>query len=395
MTGVAQTPAVVVGAGINGLGVVRSLGAQGVPVHVLDSDPKAPAMRSRYASAHRIPAIGVETSLLSALRALPQRVRDSRPVLILTTEDAVIDAANDYSALAQRYRLTMAEPAALAPALNKDSMRDIAVRAGLQVPPTAHITKWADMQSLEAWPLPWIIKPARRHAGYSERFDKAYLVDDKDRAMTLIRAMLEVTTDLIVQQWIVGADSDLYFCLQYRPRSGGRSAAFVGRKLRSWPPRVGGTASCTRAEDTGALIESTDAFFAEAGIWGLASMEYKRDERTGQYVVVEPTVGRTDFQEEVATLHGVNLPFAAYCDALGIPDIGAATNGDRRVVWREHMSDTRSSSAQSAREAYWPTDAVTVDALHRWRDPWPATAALVDRARQRMRRDGASESSSS
>ena len=48
-------------------------------------------------------------------------------------------------------------------------------------------------------------------------------------------------------------------------------------------------------------------------------MEYKRDVRTGRFVMIEPTVGRSDFQEEVATLNGVNIPNAAYCSAVGQP----------------------------------------------------------------------------
>lgn len=47
-----STPAIIVGAGINGLGVLRSLAHAGVPVVVVDSSPDAPAMRSRYGRKH-------------------------------------------------------------------------------------------------------------------------------------------------------------------------------------------------------------------------------------------------------------------------------------------------------------------------------------------------------
>jgi D-aspartate ligase len=46
-------------------------------------------------------------------------------------------------------------------------------------------------------------------------------------------------------------------------------------------------------------------------------MEFKRDTRTGRFFMVEPTVGRTDYQEEVATLNGANISYAAYCGELG------------------------------------------------------------------------------
>ncbi len=63
----------------------------------------------------------------------------------------------------------------------------------------------------------------------------------------------------------------------------------------------------------------TTQFFQAAGVIGMASMEYKRDTRSGEFRMVEPTIGRTDYQEEVATLNGVNLPHAAWCSELGLP----------------------------------------------------------------------------
>ncbi len=44
----------------------------------------------------------------------------------------------------------------------------------------------------------------------------------------------------------------------------------------------------------------------------MGSMEYKRDRRDGRFHMIEPTVARTDFQEEVATLNGMNIPLASY-----------------------------------------------------------------------------------
>ena len=43
-----MTPAVVVGADINGLGVVRSLARKRVPTWLVDCHPTNPTMRTRY-----------------------------------------------------------------------------------------------------------------------------------------------------------------------------------------------------------------------------------------------------------------------------------------------------------------------------------------------------------
>ena len=45
-----KSPAIVLGMSVNGLGVVRSLGREGIKVFALDSDANKPHMRTRYAT---------------------------------------------------------------------------------------------------------------------------------------------------------------------------------------------------------------------------------------------------------------------------------------------------------------------------------------------------------
>ena len=63
-------------------------------------------------------------------------------------------------------------------------------------------------------------------------------------------------------------------------------------------------------------------------------MEYKRDRRDEKFYMVEPTVGRTDYQEEIATLNGVNIPAAAYLREIGdtVQQPFRQTISDRRVT---------------------------------------------------------------
>jgi predicted ATP-grasp superfamily ATP-dependent carboligase len=67
--------------------------------------------------------------------------------------------------------------------------------------------------------------------------------------------------------------------------------------------------------------------------FGFGGVEYKRDARDGRFLIIEPTVGRTDWQEEVATLAGVNIPLMAYRHELGLESVPAGPV-DNRVVWQ-------------------------------------------------------------
>jgi predicted ATP-grasp superfamily ATP-dependent carboligase len=78
-------PAVVLGCGVNGLEVVRSLGRRGVPVTLIGQEAKDIANRSRYANAFRQAPEDPE-DLLRTLLDLAARCPEP-PVLIYTSDN--------------------------------------------------------------------------------------------------------------------------------------------------------------------------------------------------------------------------------------------------------------------------------------------------------------------
>jgi predicted ATP-grasp superfamily ATP-dependent carboligase len=244
--------------------------------------------------------------------------------------------------------------------LDKLAFQSLAEGLGLPIPRAVRLNRECGVTALSALRFPCVIKPAVRDAAYGRKFKKAYRVTSAPDAAKLWEQMQSVIAEAIVQEWIEGDDSDVYFCLQYRPPTGGKVTSFVGRKLRQWPPLVGGTASCVPAPDMAAeLTALTGKLFDALSFVGLCSMEYKRDRRDGRFYLVEPTVGRTDFQEELATLNGVNIPLAAYRGELGLPP---PPSHDRpRCGWRDPEGDAKARAVgvvgaramMPLRDAYW------------------------------------------
>jgi len=378
-------PAVVVGAGINGLGVARSLARARVPVWIVDSDPRQPGMHTRAARPWVIAAMQGE-ALVEGLRSLvPSRLSNSRPVLILTQEESVKAVSRCREGLSPHYRFTLPEKDVVDTLLHKEGFQRLAEALRAPIPPLVHIRSFQDLPQLKSLRFPVVVKPGERHAGYSHAFKKAYRIGDKVEAEQLINRILLVMPDVVVQEWIEGADSDIFFCLQYIRHDGIVAASFTGRKIRSWPPQVGGTASCTAApESAGELEETTTRFFNSAGVVGLAGMEYKRDAGSGAFRMVEPTIGRTDYQEEVASLNGINLPYAAYCAELDMP-VMQPVSTKRPLVWRDRSVDSQSAAAQnqSIRQGF-PDGCVVVEALWRRHDPMPALMHMLERVRHAL-----------
>jgi predicted ATP-grasp superfamily ATP-dependent carboligase len=233
--------------------------------------------------------------------------------------------------------------------------------------------------------FPCVIKPTTKDEDYARHFAKAYRVERREEAVSLWQKMQAVIDRAIIQEWIEGADSDVYFCLQYRPPSGAAATSFCGRKTLQWPPQVGGTATCIPAPEHAAwLTTETESFFAKLGFVGLCSMEYKRDRATGTFYMIEPTVGRTDYQEEIATLNGVNIPLAAYCDLSGVA-LGDIHSLTKPRGWRDpfghHHALARGASDPAERLL---PGAPIMDVYFRLNDPMPFLETKLAGLRRRL-----------
>ena len=379
-----DAPAIVVGGGLNALGVVRSLGRARVPVVVLDTNPKSPAMRSRFGRKRLVKSLEGD-GLIAALNQLAAD-RLGMAVLFLTEEKTVSTVSEQRSRVSPQLLIRLAEHQRLMQLMHKQGFQDLAEAISAPVPPTVRLQSLADLPKVAALTYPCVLKPSEKSYKYGALFKKAYKVESPEDVAQWYRQIEPVLADMVVQEWIEGGDSEIYFCLQYIGKHNEVVSSFAGRKIRSWPPRIGGTASCTAAwEHADELGETTARFFRQVQFTGMGSMEYKRDSSDGRFYMVEPTVARTDFQEEVATLNGCNLPLAAYCYELGLPQ-PTVQRTTPPVIWREPQID-RWSMEEGGNVIDSPSQTHTVcDAYARWSDPLPWVDVMSNRVLQRLRR---------
>jgi len=109
------------------------------------------------------------------------------------------------------------------------------------------------------------------------------------------------------------------------------------------------------------LVAPTMQFIRRVGYRGLGSLQFKRDCGSGRFVIIEPTVERTDWQEEIATLRGLNLPLMTYLSETErpLPEVDQLFSP---IAWRSSAS----SRAPLAAGMH------IVDGFFRWPDPLPA-----------------------
>jgi D-aspartate ligase len=355
------TPVVVLGGSLNALGVVRSLKVGKMPVIVLETTRRCPAAWSKGVQFRRIPTHeGPE--LVATLISIGRQL-GNRPVLILTSDPSVNCVSESRAQLEGLFRITLPSPEMVRDLGDKILFQQLAEREGFSVPRSLCVGEQAELAQLDGLTPPFIAKPADKRLVLNGVAERAVRAETLEQAKAEGAKLLQNAGRIVFQEWIPGGDTEIYFTLFSCADDGTITGLFAGRKLRCTPPAIGNTAVCVAAppELAADLIGPTQAFIARVGYKGLGSLEFKRHQRTGRFLMIEPTVGRTDWQEEIATLCGVNLPLMSYCSALGRTP-PAADNPTAKLAWR-------SSVGFGA-----PLDAGVraVDGYFRWTDPMPA-----------------------
>jgi D-aspartate ligase len=377
--------AVVAGLDVNGLGVVRALAQGGVRTVAIDTELDKATARTRYGAKVRVKALS-GPGLVEELLALRRRFK-SNPVLLLTQEGSVATVSAERDKLAGAYRFTMPTHRLMEELLDKLRFQALAEEHGFPIPKAVRLVRGQPIDAVTALRYPCAMKPTTKDPEYAKHFAKAYKVGSADEVRILWTAMCEVVDEMIVQEWVEGSDSDVYFCLWYRAAADQPSISFVGRKTCQWPILVGGTASCMPAPEAAAeLTALTDGFFNAVGFLGIGSMEYKRDSRDGRFVMIEPTVGRTDYQEEIAALNGVNIPLAVFRGELGLSAPSSQTIVPARA-WRDPFGYANARMAGAADPMMTIAPQIKLcDAYFRANDPMPFMVLKMQSVRNRLSR---------
>jgi predicted ATP-grasp superfamily ATP-dependent carboligase len=355
---------VVVGGVLTALGVVRSLASAGIPVYLACDTRFCPAGLSRQCTLLRVPDLEGQ-GLVDGLLAIAGRVGE-KAVLIPSSDVQVLAVSRARAALEAHYFLALPTETMVDVLMDKAKFQAYAEGIGLPVPRAVVLDEGADEQALDVLSMPVVVKPADHELAPAERTTRA---DTLAEARAVARRMRCAASSVVVQEWIDGDDDDMCFTLFVCDGQARIVALFTGRKMICDPPLVGSTALCVAAtEEHQALAAQTQDYVTRSHYHGIGGLEFKRHRRTGQFVVVEPTVGRPDWQEEIATLCGVNIPAIAYRTALGEP-IEPVAAIDPTVAWR-------ASWRHRPRAGALPPGTRLVDGYFRRADPLPGVYSL-------------------
>lgn len=101
-----------------------------------------------------------------------------------------------------------------------------------------------------------------------------------------------------------------------------------------WPP-LGGSTAVAISDDKEETKEITLSIFNKIKYRGLGSVEYKKNPVDNKMYIMEPTVGRNDYQSYISVIGNVNLTEMGYCDVVGKEHSPAVR---RKSIWFSESS---------------------------------------------------------
>ncbi|MBU0742010.1 hypothetical protein KKG45_09780 [bacterium] len=390
-TGKADIPAVVFGGFLTALGVVRSLGRNGIPLRLVSEQPDF-VSRSRWARHFPPGTIPVPSpaGLDDLLGALPL----DEAVLIPCSDHWTRAVVGRAESNGRRFLTSLPSRETHAILTDKKTLSATLGRLGIHQPSTSPVACERDLESIMGGePRDWFLKPCDSQA-FRLRFGrKAFRVGSAAEASRLLEEIADAGLEVLLQEYVPGGADQHHFVDGFIDARGRIRALFARQRKRMYPPDFGDS-SYMISEPLAAVAEAAAAIrklFADMPYRGIFSVEFKRDPRDGHFRLIEVNTRPWSFNEFAARC-GVDVTMMAYRDALGeeVPEILRYREGCGSALLMEDVSACLALMRRGEMGlGSWLKDVLRSEwSLFRWEDPLPDFArhagSLRDRFRGRM-----------
>jgi predicted ATP-grasp superfamily ATP-dependent carboligase len=309
--------AIVIGGDRIGLGVVRSLGRQGIPSWVL-ADSHRIATVSRYTARTIRWPTDCEQAGVDLLLELAAN-RNARGWVVFPTSDAAASLlARHHALLGEHLRLTSPPWRVLRWAYDKRLTYQLAAELGVDYPRTLYPSCLDDVASASC-EFPVILKPASKP--HLNRFTRAKAWRAENRGDLIAKyteAAELLDPKLIMIQEVIPGGGDRQFSYAALCRDGEPIASITARRTRQYPIDFGYASSFVETIESPGVERAARDILAAMRYTGLAEVELKQDPRDGGLKLLEVNA-RLWGWHTLGRSAGVDFPFLQFQMASGVP----------------------------------------------------------------------------
>ena len=312
-------PACVLWFGPTGLTIARSLGRRGIPVIALHDHEREVCLGTRYATPHVLPSIANnEQAWLDVLIEHGRKHAPTKAVLFAASDECWLFTARHRGTLQEYFHIPLPRGDDLSRWPDKEFQYEAAARLGIACPQIQSPRTRAELDAAASQVrYPCLLKPVMSYLWVKQYAEKLSFVRTRSELIDRGRDAMHRGLQFVLQEYIPGRDDDIYGMFAYLDRDSKPIASIVAHKIRQYEPRFG-SGCLSESVDEPRVAELGLRLVQSMGFHGICSVEFKRDARDGQFKLMEINV-RSPLLIATAVKSGVDLPYIAYCDLLGLP----------------------------------------------------------------------------
>lgn len=308
--------AVVLDPSDNGPGLVRALRGRGVPLTVLAAPTYAWVACGRDFDGRVMGALPHEWE--TWIEAIQEIAGEGPGVLIPASDNACELVARERARIPSSLCSFESPSSSHLELMDKARLYALADRLGIPRPMTHVVTSRTDVESVgRGADFPLLLKPTLSHRWrrlFGDR--RAFLVEDLPSLRAVAMPALEAGLTLLVGEYIPGPVTCIESAFILRAQDGSLPLAFTKRKLAEQPEL--GAGSIHEVVDAFDTLEFARRLLEGADFVGLATVEMKRDERTGRPILIEANL-RLSQAFALGDAAGVDASWRLYATLAGLP----------------------------------------------------------------------------
>lgn len=367
----------VLGLSLTGLGVIRSLGREGIDIFGFDYlKEKQDGFYSKYVKSILCPHPIYRPRELSDFLINWSKGKEKKPVLFPTSDEFVKFISDNRGLLEGYFLFNISSTRVIEGILDKKTQYEMAIESGMDTPKTFYPVSLDEVYMIKKQVTYPLIVKGRYSFRWREAFGgvfKGFEVNDGESMLEKCGEVFEKNIPIVIQEIIPGPSTRHFKFCSYIGVEGRMPAKFTLRKIRQYPPKFG-TGSSVESVENKELEELGMRLFKHIDYKGVGSAEFKLDARDGKLKFIELNP-RFWLQNEQATFCGTNFAIIQYLDLTG--QAVCAPNRFRvGVKWIDPFQDFKSFRSQSRN----PLSCIAwfvfllrcrVFSIFWWRDPKP------------------------
>lgn len=331
------------------LGVVRALGVKGVPIVVLHYKEEDVAYLSKYVT-HSVASPHPETHEKEFIELLLKSAGQfGDGILYPASDETLVAVVKNKEILEKHFNVPCPDWNVVQKFIEKKYTYAIADEHGIPAPKTIIPRNVKDvMDYAKRVDFPCLVKPSQSHLFFDHFKRKMFVVENEEELISVYNQSVDAGLEVMLQEIIPGDDINVVNYNAYF-WEGEPLVEFTAQHIRNAPPWWG-SPRVVLSKDIPEVIGPGRKILKALGFSGYACTEFKMDDRTGIYKLIEVN-GRHNLSTSLAVACGINFPYLQYRHILEneTPTQGTYKKG---VYWIEIITDITNSLQFRSKEKY-------------------------------------------